>query len=220
MLLKVENLTVKFDDFVVLEDINFEIKENEIVGIIGPNGGGKTTLLRALTFQIPFEGKIHLKPGIKIKLVPQIKNINRLLPLTVKELFSYSKLDIKKSFEYFEKEIWESKISVLSDGQLQKVLLIYALIQEPDLLLLDEPSTFLDIKNKENIFLLIEKFYQKRNFSILLVSHDLSLISSITQRVICLNKNLICDGPLSKLTPELLEKLYGYPISFYQHYHN
>lgn len=218
MLLKVENLTVKFDDFVVLNNINFEIKEREIVGIIGPNGGGKTTLLKALTNQISFEGKIYLKQGAKVTLVPQIRSINRLIPLTVKELFTYSKFDFNQVSQFL-KDLAKMKISNLSDGQLQKVLLIYALVQKPDLLLLDEPSTFLDPVNKENTFTLIHQFCKINPMAILLVSHDLSLISSITKRVICLNKNLICDGPLNKLTPELLEKLYGYSVAFYEHHH-
>jgi len=219
MLLKVENLTVKFDETPVLENISFELEENEVLGVIGPNGAGKTTLLKALIFQIPFEGKITYKEGTVVKMVPQLKNLNRNLPLTVEEFFIFSKIPQEVFKSFFDEKFLKKTLSNLSDGELQKVLIIKALSQKPDLVLLDEPSSFLDPKNKETVFSIIEKFHERDKFSIIIVSHDISLISSMTDRVICLNKNLVCDGPISHLTPEILEKLYGYKVMAHLHRH-
>jgi len=219
MLLKVTNLKVKFESKTILENINFEIKENEKVGILGPNGGGKTTLLRALTFQIPYEGEIIYKEGTKVSLVPQIKNINRFLPITVGEFFSLFKIKLTYLKDFLKEDIFKKQIANLSDGELQKILILQAIFQKPDLLLLDEPTSFLDPINKENIFSLLEKFYQEKPFAVLIVSHDLSIISSFVERVICLNKNLICDGFLNQITPDIFEKLYGYKVGIYKHKH-
>jgi zinc transport system ATP-binding protein len=219
MLLKVIDLKVVLEGNVILENINFEIEEGERVGVIGPNGGGKTTLLRALTFQIPYEGKIIYKEGIKVVLVPQIKNINKFFPLNVKEFFSLFDMNINDIKNFLSDDIFKKKISNLSEGELQKILILQSIFQKPDLLLLDEPTSFLDPKNKENVFSLLENFYKERQFSVLVVSHDLSFISSFAQRIICLNKNLICDGFLNQITPEVLERLYGYKVGIYKHKH-
>lgn len=231
LILKVENLNVAFNKEKVLENLNFEVKERETLAIIGPNGAGKTVLLRTLLNLIPYQGEIKWKKGIRVGYVPQALFPKKDLPLTVKEFFDFRIPDSKKfsSEEIFEALrlvgikpplIIKKKIGTVSAGQFQRILVAWALLASPQVLLFDEPVAGIDIGGQETIYSLLEKLQKEKGLSVLLVSHDLNIIYRIASRVLCLNRKILCQGkPQEVLSPEHLSQLYGGGIKFYKHKH-
>ena len=222
IILKVENLSVELDGVRVIKNLSFKVREGEIVTILGPNGAGKTTLLKALLGIVPYKGKIWWKKGIKKGYVPQRVPFIRDFPLTVKEFFG-----LKESSEEKIKEVAKAvglerfldrKIGNLSSGEFQRTLIAWALLKDPEVLLFDEPVAGIDLKGEETIYSLLMKLKRKKRITILLVTHDLSVVFRFSNYVICLNKQPVCQGkPRKVLTPEALEKLYGTEIKFYSH---
>jgi len=138
---------------------------------------------------------------------------------------------LKKSYEKETKDILNSvgfkedflkkKIGDLSSGQFQRILIAWALVRNPQVLLFDEPTTGIDISGEETVYNLLARLKQERNLTILLVTHDLSVVFKFSTDVICLNKHLVCHGPPQKaLTPESLRQLFGEEVKFYQHRHD
>ncbi len=235
LLLRVENLKVKFDHHIVLDNIDFEVKKDETVAVIGPNGAGKTVLFRALLGLIPYEGKITWAKEVKIGYVPQRLAIERDLPLTTLEFFRLkekNKKEIDKAlaavgFEedkphkgHLTKHVLNRKLGVLSGGELQRVLIAFALLGHPDVLLFDEPTSGVDISAEETIYSLLHKLAQKENLTIILISHELQIVYRYANNVVCLNKEKVCFGPPKEvLDKESLAKLYGGEAGLYEHHH-
>ncbi len=234
VLLKVSDLKVKFDEHVVLSDISFEVKRDEILAVIGPNGAGKTVLFRALLGLIPYEGKIEWAPDIKIGYVPQKLSIGKDLPLTTSEFFALKEKDKEKiksvlksvGFDeniphkgHLREHVLNRKLGVLSGGELQRVLIAFALLGHPNVLLFDEPTAGVDISAEETIYDLLYKLRVEENLTVLLISHELQIIYKYAVNVLCLNKQKICLGPPREvLDKESLEKLYGTEVGLYQHH--
>lgn len=230
IVLRVKNLSVSFDQETVLENISFEVNKNDAVAIIGPNGAGKTVLFRALLGLVPYHGIIEWKQGIRIGYVPQKLAIHRETPLVVKEFFLLQ----CKNFWYPEKEtvshlnhelslvglsetILSRPVAELSSGQLQRVLIAWAMLNHPDVLLFDEPTAGIDVGAEETIYHIIHKLQDERGITVLLISHDLNIIYRHTQRVICINKEMKCQGaPQDVLNPQDLASLYG-EGAYYHH---
>lgn len=228
--IEVKNLVVRFGNNIILDNLNFEIEEGCITAIIGPNGSGKSTLLRAIMGLIPFGGEIKIfgEPNFKnrhlLGYVPQHYNIDKFLPLTVEEFLRLSlikkKFDEKKIkqvledidiFHYFKKELRD-----LSGGQLQRVLFAKALINEPLILLLDEPISEIDVAGQKEFYSIIKHLNEKHKVTILIVTHEITIVHHFAKHVLCLNKKLICNGPVSLLFNEnLLKELYGREIFVY-----
>jgi zinc transport system ATP-binding protein len=224
IILKVENLNVELEGEKILENLSFEVKKGDVLTILGPNGAGKTVLLKNLLGILPFKGKIEWKSGLKISYVPQRLPFIKDIPMNVEEFFKLkeaSKKEIKEILNSvgFKDNFLNKKIGELSSGQFQRILVARALIKNPNVLLFDEPTTGIDIGGEETIYTLLAKLKEKRNLTILLVTHDLSVVFKFSNFVICLNKCPICQGiPKEVLSSETLHKLYGEEVKFYEHH--
>ncbi|MDI6820834.1 MAG: metal ABC transporter ATP-binding protein [Patescibacteria group bacterium] len=224
-LLKVNDLTVVLDGEKILDDISFEIKKEEVLAVIGPNGSGKTVLLKTLIGLIkPTKGIIEWAPNTEIGYLPQRFQVDRYLPMTVKE-FLRLKFDPKKSISAvfrevgLKNELLDESIAHLSSGQLQKVLFAWALINKPGILLFDEPTENIDVVGQESIYKLLHHLQDTLNISLIIVSHDLHVVYRYANRVLCLNKKMLCYGePHTALTDKILAELYG-DHAFFHHHH-
>ena len=231
MLIEVQNLNVAYGKNKVLDDVNLTLSKNEIVTIVGPNGSGKTTLFKAIIGSIPIRsGKVVIKQNLKIGYVPQVLNIDRSLPLTVGRFLKLAK---KRNDQGFiralqvldSNDLLSSQISNLSAGQLQRVLLGHALMNEPDILLLDEATRGLDQPGSAAFYKKIEEIRDTTGCAILMISHDLHVVMSASNRVICLNGHVCCQGePNSVASSPEYKALFGSKIdgtlALYQHDHN
>jgi len=223
-ILKVKNLNVKLNNEEIIKGLSFEVKKGDVLTILGPNGAGKTILLRTLLGLLPYQGEIHWMPEIKIGYVPQRLPFIKEIPMSIEEFFKLkrvSKKEIEKTLNLvgFKNDFLNKKIGELSSGQFQRILVAWALVGDPDILFFDEPTTGIDIGGEETIYTLLTKLKEQRNLTILLVTHDLSVVYKFSNYVICLNKCPICQGfPKEVLSPETLNKLYGEEVKFYEHH--
>lgn len=230
-LIKAKDLCVKRHNKNILENVFVDVKKNDFITIIGPNGAGKSILLECLMGSfIPDSGQIEKRDDLSIGYIPQNFNPESSMPISVKRF-----LTLKKKFTLQELssisletnifEILDKNLSNLSGGELQKVLLARSLLNEPDLLILDEPAQNLDIKNQLNFYNLLNNIYKNRKISILMVSHDLHMVMSSTRQVICLYHHVCCSGEPQAVAkdPEFIS-LFGDDMakmmSVYQHTHN
>lgn len=232
-ILKVAGLKVKFDSHVILDDISFEIKRDDTLAIIGPNGAGKSVLFRALLGLIPYEGKVEWAPNIKIGYVPQKLSVGHDIPLTVLEFLQFKEPDPKKIHQVLlevgfkdeaqhlhnDKRVLKTRIGALSGGELQRVLIAYALLGNPQVLLFDEPTAGVDVAGEETIYSLIHKLQAKEDLTIIFISHELQVVNHYAANVLCLNKEKICFGPpLKVIDKETLTKMYGEEVNLYKHH--
>ena len=206
-LIKINDLFYKYNKTDVLENINLSIKNNDFLAIIGPNGGGKSTLLKLiLGLLTPQNGKIQKKiKNNQIGYVPQNTNLNIDFPITAleivlmghivskKRIFGYSKEDIACAMESLKKVSMEkfanSKIGDLSGGQRQRVFIARALCSNPKIMLLDEPTASIDVKGQREIYELLKEL--NKFICIVVVSHDISVLLNYAKNVAHINKNLV-----------------------------
>jgi len=224
LILKVENLNVKLENEEIIKNLSFEVKKGDVLTILGPNGAGKTVLLRTLLGVLPYNGEIKWRKEVKIGYVPQRLPFIKETPMNVEEFFELKgvlKKEIEKTLNSvgFKDDFFKKNIGELSSGQFQRILVAWALIGNPDILFFDEPTTGIDIGGEETIYGLLAKLKKERDLTILLVTHDLSVVFKFSNYVICLNRCSICQGsPKEVLITETLHKLYGEEIKFYEHY--
>jgi zinc transport system ATP-binding protein len=228
-LLSVTNLNLSFGNREVIHDLGFQLQEGDCLAIIGPNGAGKTVLLRALLNLIPYRGEIRWSPGARLGYVPQKIAADRQLPLSPNDLLTAKARFLKLPAGELKQvsteldlspELLNSSIGALSGGQFQKVLIAFALLGRPNVLLFDEPTASLDELSEEHIYELLQSLQRERGMTILLVSHDLSIVYRNANMVLCLSKGKTCMGPPKEiLTPAMLQELYGAPPQYYQHVH-
>lgn len=230
-LLTVDRLCVKQGASEVLHDVSLSLEPGEIVTVLGPNGSGKSTLLRAIVGAVePAHGSITRKPGLKIGYVPQRLHIDPSLPITVSRFlalpFRLSKEVITEALARADvADLAHRQMSKLSGGQFQRVLLARALIGKPDLLLLDEATQGLDQPGSAAFYKRIEEVRNQLGCAILMVSHELHVVMSASDRVICLNGHVCCHG-----TPEVVatapeyRQLFGAgtegTLALYRHQHD
>ena len=230
-LLKIHNLNVQYGNKKVLQNLNLFLSNGEIVTIVGPNGSGKTTLFKAIIGTAPIKtGKVQLKPHLKIGYVPQQLNIDKSLPLTVGRFLKIAQKSDEQTFRKTLKivsieNILEIQISNLSGGQLQRVLLARAIMKEPDLLLLDEATRGLDQPGAAAFYRLIENIRKETGCAILMISHDLHVVMAASDRVICLNGHICCEGaPQTVATSPQYKALFGSDavgaFALYKHSHS
>ena len=235
-LVEIRNLSVGYGQNIVLRDVNLSINQFDFVGVIGPNGGGKTTLLKALLGLLtPLSGEIVFSQSMtagnshRIGYLPQINNIDRKFPVTVFDvvrsgLMSRQRLTGRYSSEENDlandlmvemgiSGIRNKAIGELSGGQIQRALLCRALVNSPKLLILDEPNTYVDNRFERELYEKLKILNQK--LAILLVSHDLGTISTYVKSYACVNSSLHYHSG-NKVTPELL-KSYECPIQMISH---
>jgi zinc transport system ATP-binding protein len=229
-LLEVRNLFVRIENKSILENLNFELGPGERLVILGPNAAGKTVLLKSLLNLLPYSGEINWAREVRIGYVPQKIDPERHLPLTYRDLFnakcSVLKVAGAKIAEISEsvgltKDVMETPVGHLSGGQFQRGLVGFALLGEPNVLLLDEPTASIDEPGEEHIYKLIHRLQGTYSLAVIAVSHDLSFIYRYATKVLCLNKQGVCVGtPQEALVPEVLTRLYGAPVSYYYHDHD
>lgn len=229
-ILQLENVSLKLDDRMILSDITFTLHAGEFVTIIGPNGAGKTTLLKIILGLLsPTTGKISRQTNLKIGYTPQKLTSNFMLPLQVQKFLALSQRpekDIKEVLALVKaSHLRDHSIHVLSGGEFQRVLLARALLQNPDILVLDEPLQGIDVNGQTDIYRLLMTIKHHLKCSIVLVSHDLHFVHAASDQVICLNHHICCAGhPIEvQKNPEYL-KLFTQTLppdlAFYQHHHD
>lgn len=214
-LVKASSINVWFNNQQVLQDINLQIEESEIVTIVGPNGSGKSTLLRVLIgAQHPDSGQVWRQPGLKIGYVPQKIFVDQTLPITVRGFLSLphkqSRKNVMQALAQTDTQpLADMQLAALSGGQLQRVLLARALLDQPGLLILDEPTQGLDQAGAASFYQLIEQVRDSADCAVLLVSHELHVVMSATDRVVCLNRHVCCHG-----TPDIVRERPEYRALF------
>ncbi|MGB0575782.1 MAG: zinc ABC transporter ATP-binding protein ZnuC [Alphaproteobacteria bacterium] len=231
-LIRAENLTVSRGGQAVVDNINLTVDAGEIVTLVGPNGAGKSTLIRALLHLIDSDsGVIEREPGVTIGYVPQQLEIDPTMPLDVRRFLRLGALvsleDMNRALEEVGvPEVIDTPMQGLSGGEMRRVLLARALLRDPDLLVLDEPTAGVDFGGQAELYELIRTIRDRRQCGILLVSHNLHLVMAATDRVLCLNHHICCEGQPDAVTrnPAYLE-LFGSEavasaMAVYTHHHD
>lgn len=199
-LITVEGLSVRYGAQTVLSHVDLSVDAGEIVTIVGPNGSGKTSLFKAIIGALePASGRIARAPGLKIGYVPQRLHIDPTLPITVERFLRLSgKVDRQACVAALEHagvpDLLKRQMTGLSGGQFQRVLLARALIEKPDILLLDEATQGLDQPGSAAFYQQIETVRNETGCAILMISHELHVVMSASDRVICLNGHVCCAG--------------------------
>lgn len=225
-LLTVKNLRVTLSNRTIIDNLSFRVARGEVLTIVGPNGAGKTVLLKTLLGLLPHTGTVKWGQHVRVGYVPQRLPFIRELPMTVRDFFDLKGHSPGTTDEIirvmdFTESMLHSPVGALSSGQFQKVLIAWSLLGSPDVLLFDEPTTGVDATGEETVYSLLEKLQRERSLTLLLVTHDLSIVYRLSTTVLCLNRHLVCFGPPSQvLTPESLRELYGADIKFYRHTHD
>lgn len=227
VVLEVRDLTIGFDHVPVITDLSFTVADGECLAIIGPNGSGKTVLLRALIAALPYRGTIRWAAGAKVGYVPQTLDIERDLPLTGNDFLRAkahvgrsSADDIRRALDLVSlgPEIAAKPIGTLSGGQFQRLLLAFAFLGRPSVLLFDEPTAGIDAPGEERIYETIQTLQRREHLTLVLISHELSVVYRYATTVLCLGRGRPYLGPPAEvLTPQRLAELYGGPIKFHAH---
>ncbi|MDO8326639.1 MAG: metal ABC transporter ATP-binding protein [Cypionkella sp.] len=230
-LISAQNLSVRFNGEDVLSGISMAIEPGEIVTILGPNGSGKSTLLRALLGILPLSsGAVARAPGLRLGYVPQKLSVDRSMPMTVRRFLSLPKRvgDAEATAALARvglPGLETRQMAALSGGQFQRVLLARALLSAPQLLILDEPTQGLDQPGEAAFYRLIEEVRRETGAAVLMVSHDLHVVMAASDRVICLNGHICCQGSPRVVSnaPEY-RALFGLgtqgALALYQHQHD
>ncbi|MBI4193189.1 MAG: metal ABC transporter ATP-binding protein [Candidatus Colwellbacteria bacterium] len=225
------NVSFSYDASPVLADVSFSIPAGSLAAIVGPNGSGKTTLLKILLgFLTPTGGEVRIAgttpKGARglVGYVPQRFGFDRNFPITVSEFLTVScpsctEEKIEENLTHLDvKGIAHRQLGTLSGGQLQRVLIVRAMLSDPAILYLDEPSSGIDIEGERSFFELISHLHTEHRATIVMVSHELHVVHRLADQVICINRSLICSGaPEAALTPETIARLYGGEVGLYRH---
>lgn len=214
-LISTENLSVHYGAKTVLQDVSLSVGPGEIVTIVGPNGSGKTSLLRALIGAVqPVSGRVTHRPGLRIGYVPQKLHIDPTLPMTVERFLRLpGRVPRSACAEALRTaevpDLTQRQMSGLSGGQFQRVLLARALINKPDLLLLDEATQGLDQPGSAAFYRRVAEVRETTGCAVLMISHELHVVMSASDRVICLNGHVCCEG-----APEIVSSAPEYRALF------
>jgi ABC-type Mn2+/Zn2+ transport system ATPase subunit len=242
--LLVEDLSLTLRGQVIFDEISFVVDQGEIAILIGPNGAGKTmlmrtmlNLLRAQTGRVTIFGRPNTQlsdAAMRVGYMPQRLDFDRTFPITVEEVMllrlrkngfwlhrSAHREEVRASLAAVRAdELCDRRIGELSGGELQRVLLAYALLTGPELLMLDEPAAGVDVAGEETFYELIHHLRSERNLTVVMVSHDLDVVYRYADQVLCLNRRLLCRGaPREVLGKEILEQTYGVMAGTYHHDH-
>ena len=217
-ILKVSDLGIEISNQRILDNVNFKIKKGITLAIVGPNGAGKTTLFRALLNLIPYSGKIEWNGKVKIGYVPQILSV-RDIPISVKEFLSFkneSESDMRSvlaSVGLDSEAVVGKSLGTLSGGQLRRVLIGWAIVDKPDVLLFDEPTSGVDLDSEEAIYGMLRRLTEQNKITLLLISHDLHIVREYSDYALALNKCVVFFGESKEVMNPATQKLiYGEPI--------
>lgn len=230
-LIKIENIALKINDQQIIKNISFELNKGQITTLIGPNGGGKTSIARILIGVLqPSSGKVQKKSNIKIGYMPQKINVETTIPMKVYDFLKLSthKINFDDNIKNLITRlkidtILNQQIHNLSGGQMQKILFLRSIINKPDLLVLDEPTQYMDLNATEEFYQIIDEIRESQNCAILLISHDLYTVMQKTDAVFCINNHICCHGTPEDINqhPEYLSLLGNRSnLAIYQHHHN
>ncbi len=239
VIIKLDRVTAGYGGKVVLRDVSLQVYRNDFLGIIGPNGGGKTTLIKVILGLLGtkggtvdyYDGNGNRTKNLKIGYLPQYTNIDRHFPISVHDvvlsglnsqkrfMHPFGKADKEKAeaaiSEFGISDYAEKSIGQLSGGQLQRALLARATVSDPDVLILDEPNTYIDQRFQEQLYKMLEKI--NRNCAIIVVSHDIGTILQSVQNIACVNHDLHYH-PAEEVTMQKMEKYFGGHIDLIGHY--
>ncbi|QFU00233.1 Zinc import ATP-binding protein ZnuC [Halomonas sp. THAF5a] len=230
-LLSLDDLHVVLGGRTVLEGIDLRLDRGEIVTLVGPNGSGKSTLLRTIIGAVrPAGGRLVRQPGLTIGYVPQRLAIDPTLPMTVTRFLNlprrHSAQTLRQALERAGVPgLGRQQVTNLSGGQFQRILLARALLEQPDLLLLDEATQGLDHRGTADFYRQIERVRREVGCAVLMVSHELHVVMRASDRVVCLNRHVCCQGtPERVLASPAYRELFGPDtvdaLAFYRHAHN
>ena len=214
-LVSLHNVSVSYEGIPALRNVTLDLFSDDFTGIIGPNGGGKTTLVKAILGMVPYSGRIEFADGISIHdgtigYLPQQNNFDRQFPISVAEVV-YSGLQSRKRLVF---RISSGKpIGAISGGEMQRALLCRALISDPKLLILDEPTNFVDNKFEKELYEILASLNDR--MAIVMVSHDLGTITSYVKSIVCVNRTVHRHNT-NNITPEQLAN-YNCPIQLITH---
>ncbi len=227
VLLEVKNFKVTLDKNPVLSGLNFSVDEGEFLTILGPNGSGKTVLVKSLLGLLPYNGELIWYKKPRIGYLPQGMNQMsvRDLPLTVKDFFSLKKVKNEEILKHLslvdlDSNVLNKRAGYLSGGEFQRMLVAWVLASRPNILFLDEPTTAVDVAGGETIYSLLKNIWQNHKLTIFNVTHDLNIVYANSTHVLCLSRfGKRCFGvPEEILTPEVLHDIYKTDIKFYTHH--
>lgn len=227
-LVEFKSLSKKFHNKILVDNISFKLNKGEITTLIGQNGAGKTTLAKIILYQESYDsGKLIIKPGIKIGYVPQKLDFNLNMPMTAKGLLKflapngldYGLINLEEFIGY--NKIKNKDISSLSGGELQKLLLVGTLMSKPDLLILDEPTQYLDVASQQTFYRILGELKERLEITIFMISHDLFTVMKNSDQVICLNKHVCCSGKPTELdtNPDFKNALSEIGVYVHNHDH-
>jgi zinc transport system ATP-binding protein len=225
--LEVDHLSVRFGITRVLTALTFHVLRGTSLAVIGPNGAGKTVLFRALIGSIPVEGNVHWAPGTRIGYVPQKLDLERDVPITGFDFLRAraalagrpdSSPSRALALVGMSTGIAQQSIGTMSGGQFQRLLVAFALVGDPNVLLLDEPTAGMDEPGQERLHELVRRLLHDQGLSIIFISHELSVVYQYATEVLCLSRQQAYIGPpRTILTPDLLAEVYGSPLDYHVH---
>lgn len=214
--LKVSNLQVTLQNQIILDNISFNVKKGTTTAVLGPNAAGKSVLFRTLLNLLPHSGNIEWSEKVKIGYVPQNVAITDI-PLSVKEFLSIgNKINLENALSLVrlnDKDVLNKRLGVLSGGQLRRIMIAWALIDEPHILLLDEPTTGIDVGSEEPIFMMLNDIKKSKKMTILLITHDIHVVREYTDYLLALNKCVTFFGKSEEIANlEIQKRIYGEPV--------
>lgn len=237
VIISLKDVTISYDNYIAIDSANLDIYQDDFIGIIGPNGGGKTTLIKSLLGTLPYSGEIVISPTLMrhserlIGYMPQLSTFDRSFPISVIEVVlsglqaekgffhRYTKADREKAMQLLSvaniTDIATKQIGEISGGQMQRALLCRAIISEPKLLILDEPTNFVDNSFENELYALLKELNSM--MAIIMVSHDIGTITSSVKSIVCVNRN-VHRHDSNIITQEQLDN-YHCPIQIVSHGH-
>ena len=216
-ILKVSNLEVKMQHQVLLDHVSFNVERGTTLAVLGPNGAGKTVLFRTLLNRLPHSGQVEWIGKVKIGYVPQYVAVSDL-PMSVREFLSIGKgktnvEELLGTVKLQDKGIVDKRLSVISGGQLRRVLIAWALNESPNVLLLDEPTTGVDMDSEEPIYLMLNEIKKKSKMTILLITHDIHIVQEYSDNLLAINSCVTFYGPSFEIAkPQTQRMIYGEPV--------
>lgn len=228
-MLEVNHLSVSFGETHVLTDLSFQLAKGSSLAVIGPNGAGKTVLFRALIGALPFSGTVQWASGVRIGYVPQKLDLERDIPITGVDFLRARVAVARKSVASISEfltlvglplGVARQPIGAMSGGQFQRLLIAFALVGDPDALLLDEPTSGIDEPGQDRLNELVRRLRQSQGLTLIFISHELSVVYQYATDVLCLNRAKAYFGPPRKiLTPDRLREVYGTEVNYHVHDH-